>query len=104
MLKNKTNLETLSANLNKTNRKDLHPPQHLLTLYVKNTNEHTSKLTLKIIQMLLFEIWQSINKTKYDKIHLPQNAIINKLNAQLQTILQTHYKKHKLDDTLNQFQ
>lgn len=54
--------------------------------------------------MLLFEIWQSINKSKYDKIHLPQNAIINKLNAQLQTILQTHYKKHKLDDTLNQFQ
>ena len=34
---------------------------------------------------------------------LPQNTIINKINSQLHSILQTHYKKHKLNDKLNQF-
>ena len=51
------------------------------------------KLALTIIQIILFEIWQSRNNNKYDKNPIPQSTIINKINAQLQTILQTHYKK-----------
>ena len=30
--------------------------------------------------------------------------IINKINAQLKTIILAHYKKHKLNDTLDIFQ
>ena len=63
--------------------------QQLLTLSIKkqkqiyckiNTNNNTSSST---------EIWQSRNNNKYDKISLPQYAIINKINTQLQT---TTYK------------
>ena len=35
---------------------------------------------------------------------LPQHTIIHNINAQLQYIIRTHYKKHKLNDTINQFQ
>ena len=34
---------------------------------------------------------------------LPQQTIINKINAQLNNILPVHYKKHKLQDTLDRF-
>ena len=35
---------------------------------------------------------------------LPQHTIINKINAQVQTIILAHYKKHKQNDTLDIFQ
>ena len=69
------------------------PQQHLLTLNVKNTNKHIRKLTLTIIQTILFEIWQSRNN-KYDQ-NLPQQTLISKINAHLQTIVQVHYEKKK---------
>lgn len=48
--------------------------QHLLTLNFSNTNKYTRKLTLAIIQIILFKIWQSRNKSKYDKTLLPQHT------------------------------
>ena len=62
--------------------------QHLLTLNVTSTNKHSRKPTLTIIQIILFEIFQSTYNNKYD-----QN---------LQTIVQVHYKKNKLKNTLDQ--
>ena len=58
------------------------PQQHVLTLNVKNTNKDTRKLTLTIIQIILFEIRQSRNNNKYDKNLLPQHTITTKTNAQ----------------------
>ena len=49
-------------------------------------------------------MWQSRNNHKYDKKLLPQQTIISKINAQLKTIILAHYKKHKLNDTLDIFQ
>ena len=72
------------------------PQQHLLTLKVKNTNKDTKKLTVAITQMILFEIWQFRNKNKYDKNLLPQHTIISKINAELQNIVQVHYKKTQI--------
>ena len=72
------------------------PQQHLLTLNLKDKNKPTRKLTLTIIQIIPFEIWQSRNNNKYNKNLIPQHTIINKINTQLQRILQAHYKKHKL--------
>ena len=40
---------------------------------------------------------------KYDKTQLTQLTIITKI-TELQTILNSRYKFHKLNDTLNQFQ
>ena len=96
-------METLPNNTQKTNRTTLYPEQYLFTLNVPNTNKYTTKLTITIIQIILFEIWQSRNNNKYDKKLLSQQTIINKINAQLKTIILVHYKKHKLQDTLDIF-
>ena len=39
----------------------------------------------------------------YDQNLLPQHTLISKTNAHLQTIVQVHYKKNKLKNTLDQF-
>ena len=59
---------------------------------------------MTIIQIVLSEICQSKNNNKYDKKLLAQHTIINKINAQSKTIILAHYKKHKLNDTLDIFQ
>ena len=50
------------------------------------------------MQIILFEIWQSRNNLKHEHQLLPQ-TIIEKINAQLNNILQIQYKKHKLHKT-----
>ena len=67
------------------------PQQHLLSLNVLNTYKYTRKLTLTIIQIILFEIWRSRNN-KNDKKLLPQHTLISKIRKELQTIAQAHYK------------
>ena len=54
-----------------------------------------------MIQIILFEIWQSRNNKKYDKNLLLQHTLISKINAQLQNIAQAHYKNKKLNDILD---
>ena len=70
------------------------PQQYLLTLNVKNVNKDARKLTLTMIQIILFEIWQSRNNKKYDKNLLSQHTLISKINAQLKT-LHKHITKIK---------
>ena len=70
--------------LTKLIRKTYSPQRHLITLNVTNTNKLIRKLTLTIIQIILFEIWQSRNDNRYDK-NLPQH---------IQTIVLVHYKKN----------
>ena len=76
------------------------PQQHIF-LNIPNTNKHTIKLTITIIQNILFEIWHSRNNNEYDKKLIPQHTIINKINTHLKT---THFKEHKLNNTLQTFQ
>ena len=83
MLKNTKNLDTPPTNTNKTNRKNLYLATTLTLLNLKNKS--TRKLTITIIQIILFEIWQSRNNNKYDK-NLPQNN--NKQNKRTTT---THF-------------
>ena len=80
------------------------PDQPILTLSSNNTNSKCKKLTLTLTQIIIYEIWQSRNNLKYDKTQLTQQTIINKIIAQLTTILNAHYKFHRLNDMLNQFQ
>ena len=80
------------------------PQQHLLTLSTNKQNKHTTKLILTIVQIIIYEIWTSRNNHKYDKTLTPQDTIINKINAQIRNIIHTHYKYHKLNETLNIFQ
>ena len=55
------------------------------------------------MQIIIYEIWESKNNNKYDKTIIQQHTIITKINAQLRNILQTHYKYHKLKETINTF-
>ena len=79
------------------------PQQHLFTINTSNTNKNTTKLRTTIIQIIIFEIWQSRNNYKYEHKLLLQQATINKINTQLNSILLLHYKKHKLQDALETF-
>ena len=67
--------------------------QHPLILNIPNKNKNAAKLTITIIQVILFEIWQSRNNYKHEHKLLPQQTIVEKINAQLHNILQVHYKK-----------
>ena len=88
--------------LTKLTGKNYSPQQHLLTLNTLNTNKNTTKLTITIIQIITYEIWQSCNY-KYENKLLPQRTIISKINGLLNSILLLHYKKHKVQDTLETF-
>ena len=81
--------------LTKLLRKSHTPLQYTLTISIISTHKHTIKLTLTIIQLILFEICQSRNNNKYDKILLSQHTIIHKINAQLQYIIQTQDNNFK---------
>ena len=91
--------------LTKLTKKNQHKPeQHLLMISVTNQNKPTTKLILTIIQIILYEIWITRNNYKYDKIQISQDTTKTKINAQIQNIIQTHYKHHRLNGTLNIFQ
>ena len=47
---------------------------------------------MAIIQIILFEMWQSRNSNKYDKKVSPQHTIINKINTQLDAHISTPQK------------
>ena len=59
---------------------------------------------LTLTQLIIYEIWESRNNYKYEKIYLTQKRITNKINSQLRNILNVHFKVHKLNDTIQQFQ
>ena len=90
--------------LTKLTGQNYNPEQHLLTLSVNRLNKNTTKLTLTIIQIIIYEIWTTKNNNKYDKTLIPQSNIITKINIQIRNIIQTHHKHHKLNDTINIFQ
>ena len=50
----------------------------------------------------MYEIWISRNNLKYDKTQLTYDTII-KMLTQLQNIIHTHYKVHKVNRTLTKF-
>ena len=79
--------------------------EFLLKLHnVRISLARLNKLVYKLrglVKIMTIEIWQSRNNHKYDKKSLPQQTMINKINAQLKTIIPVHYKKHKLNDTLD---
>ena len=64
--------------LTKLTRKINTPQEHLLKQSAQNSNKHITKLTLTIIQIILYEIWETRNNNKYDKKLLPQQTIITK--------------------------
>ena len=47
--------------------KNYNTEHHLLALSVNKLSKHTTKLTLTIIQIITYEIWESRNNSKYDK-------------------------------------
>ena len=79
------------------------PQQHLPTLNVKGTSKYIKKLTLTITQIIFYEIWQSRNNIKYDKITLNTKTITNKINKHIEIILNAQFKKHKIENTLTEF-
>ena len=67
-------------------------------------NIKIKKLMLTLIQLMIYEIWESRNNYKYEKINLIQKTIINKINSKIRIILNVHFKIHQINDTLQQFE
>ena len=80
------------------------PEQHMLTLSSNNSSSKCKKLILTLTQIIIYEFWQSRNNLKYDNVQFSQNTIINKINSQIKFILNTHYKHHKEQHALDQFE
>ena len=80
------------------------PQQHILTLSSNNSSSKCKKLILTLTQIIIYEFWQSRNNLKYDNVQFSQNTIINKINSQIKFILNTHYKHHKEQHALDQFE
>ena len=66
-------------------------------------NIKIKKLMLTLIQLMIYEIWESRNNYKYEKINLIQKTIINKINSKIRIILNAHFKIHQINDTPQQF-
>ena len=60
----------------KTNK----PQEHLITINIRHKSNNTRKLILTIIQIILYETWQSRNNNKYDNITLTTKTIIREMN------------------------
>ena len=73
--------------LTKLTGKNYTPQQHILTRNTLNTNKNNTKLTITIMQIIIYEIWQSRNNYKYENKLLLLRTIVNKINAQLSSIL-----------------
>ena len=97
-------MDTPSTNVQKLIKQHYTPQQHILTLSSNNVDSKNKKLILTLTQILMYEIWISRNILKYDKIQHTQQTIITKITTQLKNILNAHYKLHKPNDTLIQFQ
>ena len=89
--------------IKKVTNKNHSPDQNILTLSSNVKNNKCKKLITTLTQIITYEIWQSRNHLKYDKTQLPQATILNKINYQLRSIIKTHYKYHKIHDTLDTF-
>ena len=89
--------------LQKLTGRNYNPEQYLLTLSVDKLNKNTTKLTLTIIQIIIFEIWTTRNNNKHDTTIIPQNNIITEINTQIRNVIQIHYKNHKSNGTINIF-
>ena len=49
---------------------------------------------LTLIQLITYQIWESRNNYKYEKINLKQKTIISKINSKIRTIINAHFKIH----------
>ena len=67
-------------------------------------NSKNKKIILTLTRLIIYEIWESRNNYKYEKINLTQRTIINEINFQLRITLNAHFKIHRLNDTLQQFE
>ena len=66
--------------------------QGILTLSINNVNIKIKKLILTLMQLIIYEIWESRNNYKYEKMNLTQKTIIYKINSKIRIILNAHFK------------
>lgn len=70
----------------------------MLTISRNNSTYKTKKLIFTLTQTIGYKIWQSRNKIKYHNIILSHQTIINRIDKDIQTTVNAHYKKHKTLD------
>ena len=77
--------------------------EHMLTITANTQKNKHKKLILTIITTILIEIWIARNMLNFNNKLILTETIIKNIKQNLKHIIETHYKEHKLNDTLNKF-
>ena len=94
-------MDSLPKNYKNLTQKEYRPLQHILTISALSLSPETKKLVQAMTTTILTHIWKTDD---YNSMTLsyPQQTIINIKNY-LKNIIQTDYKQHAINNTLDEF-
>ena len=64
----------------------------------------TRKLVITLSTTILTHIWETRNRLQFDDTIIPTTHTIINIKNELKYIIQTHYKQHTINNTLEEFQ
>ena len=77
--------------------------QHILTISAISLPPKTKKLVLTLTTAILTHIWETRNWLQFDGTIIPTTNIIVNIKNDLKNIIQSHYKQHNINNTLDEF-
>ena len=102
-IRNKKNWNHFQKCYKSLTKQEYTPLRHILTISALSLPPKTKKLVLTLTIAILSNIWKTRNRLEFDKtIILSTNTIIN-IKNDLKDIIQTHYKQHVINNTIDEF-
>ena len=84
-------------------KKEYTPLQHILTISALSLPPKTKKLVLTLTITILTHIWKTKNKLQFDNTIIPTTNTIINIKNDMKDIIQTHYKQHEINNTIDEF-
>ena len=75
----------------------------LLSITTPTDDKNKQKLTQTLTIKILYNIWKNRNKFQFDKTYVPQNKIIENINAEMKYLITVFYKTFLERDKLEEF-
>ena len=72
--------------------------------YIIATYINTKKLVLTLTTTILSHMWKTRNRLKFDDTIIPTTNTIMNIKNDLKDIIQTHCKKHAINNTTHKFE
>ena len=77
--------------------------QHILTISAISLPPKTRKLVLILTTTVLTHIWKTRNRLQFEDSIIPTTNTIINIKNDLKNIIQSHYKQHNINNTLDEF-